>query len=185
MTLAHPPVGSARGAQRNRARGAPAGNQNARKHGLRARDAGRIDLRRTEDRRAMHAIAAIETALDEELSPQRALILTNVGRKIRDVLRIEAYEHELGSIIHKRRRDVIPVTQAKWKLLESIERSLERLGLDGVQVLGEPDHRLWSELARRHAAAHHPAPDRLATADPGRRRGDSGETADGEDEQRP
>lgn len=75
-------------------------------------------------------IRAIETALGPKLTPQRSLILANLGRKLRDLAKCESYEDELRSIIDKRRRSIWPVTEQKWKLLESINRDIERVGLE-------------------------------------------------------
>jgi hypothetical protein len=68
-----------------RASSAQPNNINARMHGLRARDAGRIDRRRSVDRRVLETICALEEALGDRLTPQRALILANVGRRLRDL----------------------------------------------------------------------------------------------------
>lgn len=117
---------------RNRARGAQPGNRNARKHGIHAADAGRIDLRRREDRAVFDTLAAIEADLGGggEISAQRALILAGVGRKLRDLSKIESYLDGLSSIINKRRRDLLPIVVRKHQLLESIRRDLESIGLE-------------------------------------------------------
>lgn len=107
------------------------GNQLQLKHGLRAKKASKIDRRRTVDRQVLATIAAIEQKLGEErLTPQRRLILANVGRQLRDLAKIEDFELEVG-IIDQRRRAPWPIVEAKWKLLDNVARQLERLGLDG------------------------------------------------------
>lgn len=123
-------------ARQKRAPGAQRSNRNAVKHGIYARNAGRIDRRRAVDRRVLETIAAIEQAIGPRLTPQRALILANVGRRLRDLARIEAYEDELGTIIARRKRAAWPITEAKWKLLDAINRDLERIGLDVEKRLG-------------------------------------------------
>lgn len=73
---------------------------------------------------------AIEEALGERLTPQRSLIIANIGRRLRHLALLEAFEAELGTIGNVRMRAVTPLTESIWKLLDSIERSLERIGLD-------------------------------------------------------
>lgn len=141
----------------NRARGAQLANENARKHGTYARDAGRIDRRRTVDRRVLATVEALEDALGPRLTPQRALIVANIGRRLRDLARIEAYVAELGTVVHKRRRDVLPIVEKSWKLLDSINRDLERLGLDVEKIAPRA---LGDHLADRYGRATEP-PDAL------------------------
>jgi len=135
----------------NRARGAQPANANARKHGTYAADAGRIDLRRTVDRRVLATVEALEAALGDRLTPQRALILSNVARWLRDLAKLEAYEDELATIVHRRRRDVLPVTEKRWKLQEAINRAVERLGLDVEPVRGRTLGDLVATYQRRDA----------------------------------
>lgn len=125
------------GAVPDRATGGQPRNRNARKHGVYSADAGRIDLRRTVDRRVLATVEALEEALGSRLTPQRALILANIGRWLRDLAKLEAYEAELGTVVHRRRRDVLPVTEKRWKLQESINRAVERLGLDVEPARGK------------------------------------------------
>lgn len=106
------------------------GNALSKKHGLHSRAHAKIDRRRTVDRRVIATLRAIEQKLGERLTPQRAVILANIGRQLRDLATIEAFEERVG-IIDKRRRAPWPISEAKWKLLEHVARQLERLGLDG------------------------------------------------------
>lgn len=64
------------------------------------------------------------------MTPQRAVILRNIGRQLRDLGLIEAFENKVG-IIDKKNRRAWPIVESKWKLLENVARQLERLGLDG------------------------------------------------------
>src|SRR5262249_19281711 len=85
--------------------GAPIGNKNAQKNGLYAKDAGRIDLRRREDRAVSNTLRAIEEDLGgSALSAQERIILANFGRRLKDLFKIDAY-------------------------LDAIRRDLESLGL--------------------------------------------------------
>lgn len=110
--------------------GAPKGNTNGKTHGLRIKKRRAIDMRRGHDRRAMQTVRALEAALGENLTPQRALILANVGRRLRDLARIEEFEENQHSIVITRKRAAMPITESKWKLLDSINRDLERVGLE-------------------------------------------------------
>lgn len=115
-------------------RGAPIGNKNALKHGLKASNRKPFDKRRGTDRRALATVAAIEEALGARATPQRALIIANIGRYLRDYALLQAWEdrkHD-GEIVAKGGK-VYPTTEARWKLLERIERALERIGLDREQ----------------------------------------------------
>lgn len=82
------------------------------------------------DRDVLQTIVAIEEALGERLTPQRSLIIANIGRRLRHLALLEAFEAELGTIGNVRMRAVTLLTESIWKLLDSIERSLERIGLD-------------------------------------------------------
>jgi hypothetical protein len=116
----------------NRARGAQKGNGNAKKHGLYAANAGRIDLRRSEDRAVFATQQAIELDLggSDAISSQRKVILDGIGRKLRDLFKIEAYLAGLKSIVNKRRRCLFPIVLEKHRLLESVRRDLESIGLE-------------------------------------------------------
>lgn len=116
----------------NRARGGQPGNRNTRKHGLYAKDAGRVDMRRREDRAVFSTVQAIEEDLggSSAISAQRKVILDGIARKLRDLFKIEAYLGGLTSIVNKRRRCLLPVVLEKHRLLESIARDLERVGLE-------------------------------------------------------
>lgn len=117
----------------NRAAVAPfqPGNTVSTKHGLRGERRKAIDRRRTVDRAAALTVEAIEAKLGpEQMTPQRAVILRNIGRQLRDLGLIEAFELKVG-IIDKKNRRAWPIVEAKWKLLENVARQLERLGLDG------------------------------------------------------
>ncbi len=133
MIARHLPEALAEGpaATPKRARGAQTGNRNARKHGLYAADARRVDLRRREDRAVFETLRTIEGDLGgvEEISSQRHVILEAIGRKLRDLLKLEAYLDGV-SIINKRRRCLIPAVLEKHRILESIRRDLETIGLD-------------------------------------------------------
>lgn len=111
------------------------GNRVREQHGLRTRKRAPIDRRRAVDRRVLDTIAAVEEALAERLSPQRRLILANIGRRLRDLAKMEAWENEHG-LFDQRRRSLTLVSEAKHKLLESIDRALERLGLDVARRTG-------------------------------------------------
>jgi hypothetical protein len=114
--------------------GGQLGNQSARKHGVYCRDAGRIDLRKREDRAIFETIRAIEAELGgSDLTAQRRVILDGLGRKLRDVLKIESYLATLSSIVNKKRRSLIPIVLEKHRILESIRRDLETLGLDRAE----------------------------------------------------
>jgi hypothetical protein len=102
----------------------PPGNRNAKKHGLYASDA-----RRREDKAVFQTLRAIEDDL-AELSAQRRLILDGIGRKLRDLSKVEAYVGGLSSIVNKRTRALIPAVVEKHPLLEWIRRDLEMLGLE-------------------------------------------------------
>lgn len=125
-------VNEASGAKPNRKPGAPKANKNAMTHGLYSRDAGRIDLRKREDRAVFETLQAIERDLGD-LSAQQALILAGIGRQLRDLHRVEAYLAGLKSIVNKRRRSLLPVVIEKHRMLESIRRDLEALGLERVK----------------------------------------------------
>lgn len=109
----------------------PPGNKNAQKHGLYARDAGRMDLRTRRDRALVTTMAAIEADLGgpEALSAQKRVILESVRRKLKNVLKVDEYLDD-RSIIDKRRRSLIPVVREQIQLLESIRRDLIDLGLE-------------------------------------------------------
>src|SRR5262249_40146802 len=109
---------------------APIGNKNAQKHGLYAKDAGRIDLRRREDRAVSNALRAIEEDLGgSALSAQERIILANFGRRLNDLFKIDAYLDTLTSIANKRTRTFWPVVVQKHSILDAIRRDLESLGL--------------------------------------------------------
>jgi hypothetical protein len=74
-------------------------------------------------------LSAIEADLGE-VSAQKALILAGVGRKLRDLAKIEEYLDGLTSIVNKKRKDLIPIVARKHALLESIRRDLEAIGLE-------------------------------------------------------
>lgn len=117
----------------NRAAVAPfrPGNTANLKHGLRGERRKAIDRRRTVDRAATLTVEAIEAKLGpDQMTPQRAVILRNIGRQLRDLGLIEAFENKVG-IIDKKNRRAWPIVESKWKLLENVARQLERLGLDG------------------------------------------------------
>jgi hypothetical protein len=110
--------------------GAPIGNKNAQKHGLYAKDAGRVDLRRREDRAVSNALRAIEEDLGgSALSAQERIILANLGRRLKDLFKIDAYLDTLSSIANKRSRTLWPVVAQKHAILDAIRRDLESLGL--------------------------------------------------------
>lgn len=115
-------------ARPKRAPGGQPGNRNAVKHGLYARDAG-IDRRRAVDRGVIETVAGIERALGARLTPLRAALLAHVGRRLLDVAKIDAYEAEIG-MPNLGRRGVLPLIEKKRRLLDSITRDLERIGLD-------------------------------------------------------
>lgn len=58
------------------------------------------------------------------------MILANIGRRLRDLARIEDFEATLPDIADQKRKAPYPIIEAKWKLLETIDRALERVGLD-------------------------------------------------------
>ena len=60
---------------------------------------------------------------------------------------IEAYEEELGTIVHRRRHSPLPIVESKWKLLDAINQDLERIGLD---VEPKERERLNGYLAERY-----------------------------------
>lgn len=125
-----PPQGKQRGGQPRpqRAGGGQPRNKNAAKHHLYSRDAGKVDLRRREDRAVVQTLAALEADLGD-VSAQEALILAGIGRKLRDLAKIEEYLDGLSSIVNKRRKDLLPIVAKKHQLLESIRRDLESIGL--------------------------------------------------------
>jgi hypothetical protein len=109
--------------------GAPFGNKNGQKHGLYAKDAGHVDMRRREDRAVSAALRAIEEDLGgAELSAQERVILANLGRRLKDLFKIDAYLDTLPSIANKRTRALWPVVQQKHAILDAIRRDLESLG---------------------------------------------------------
>lgn len=114
-------------------KGPPKGNRNRLKHGLRAARKP-LDRRKAVDRRVLATMAALEGALGTRMSPQRALIIANIGRQLSDLAKAEAYESELesarGSLFNRTKHAPLPITEAKWRLLDSINRNLERIGLD-------------------------------------------------------
>jgi len=57
------------------------------------------------------------------------VILDGVGRKLRDLFKLEEYLTSV-SIVNKRTRSLIPAVVEKHRLLESIRRDLETLGLE-------------------------------------------------------
>jgi hypothetical protein len=124
-TPSRPPAGNGR----KGAAGAPKGNRNARKHGLYAQDARQIDMRRREDRAVFAAIRAIEEDLGDITAAKR-LILDGIGRKLRDLFKLDAWLETLVSIVNKRKRCLLPAVVEKHRLLESIRRDLEVLGLE-------------------------------------------------------
>jgi hypothetical protein len=128
-----PAEGSA--ATPKRARGAQKCNSNAKKHGLYGADARRVDLRRREDRAVFETLRAIEGDLGgtDEISSQQRVVLESIGRKLRDLLKLEAYLESGISIINKRRRCLIPAVLEKHRILESIRRDLETIGLERRQ----------------------------------------------------
>jgi hypothetical protein len=110
--------------------GAPVGNKNAQKHGLYARDAGKVDMRRRENRAVSDALRAIEDDLGgSALSAQERVILANLGRRLKDLFKIDTYLDTLPSIANKRRRTLWPVVLHKHVILDAIRRDLEALGL--------------------------------------------------------
>jgi hypothetical protein len=110
-------------------RSGPPGNRNAKKHGLYAGDARRIDMRTREDKAVFQTLRAIEEDL-ADLSAQKRLILDGIGRKLRDLFKLEAYIGGLSSIVNKRARALLPAVVEKHRLLESIRRDLESVGLE-------------------------------------------------------
>jgi hypothetical protein len=114
--------------------GAPKGNRNRQKHGLRTQTRSHQDLRRAVDKRVAATMRTWEEALGARLSPQRAMIIANIGRKLRDLAKMETYElkleQERGTMFNRRRHSPLPISEAKWKLLDMIDRALERIGLD-------------------------------------------------------
>jgi len=113
--------------------GAPKGNQNARKHGLRTRNFRAFDRRKGADRRALETVAAIERALGEKrATPQRLLILANVARRLRDLAKVDGYLARTGEFIGKSKGmpTPTPLVEYRLRLLESIDRAMERIGLD-------------------------------------------------------
>jgi len=109
-------------------RSGPPGNRNAAKHGLYAGDARRIDMRTRADRAVFQTLRAIEDDL-ADLSTAKRVILDGVGRKLRDLFKLEEYLTSV-SIVNKRTRSLIPAVVEKHRLLESIRRDLETLGLE-------------------------------------------------------
>jgi hypothetical protein len=61
--------------------GAPIGNKNAQKHGLYAKDAGRVDLRRREDRAVSNALRAIGLRRRAREGPSLADIAAEYANK--------------------------------------------------------------------------------------------------------
>jgi hypothetical protein len=111
-------------------RSGPPGNQNNRKHGLYARNAGHVDMRRREDRAVAEALAALERDLgSDELSAQERIILAGIGRRLRDLFKIDGYLDTLSSIANRRRRALHPIVIQKHAILDAIRRDLEALGL--------------------------------------------------------
>ncbi|MET0153576.1 MAG: hypothetical protein ABW298_13325 [Candidatus Binatia bacterium] len=86
-------------------------------------------MRTREDKAVFQTLRAIEDDL-AELSAQRRLILDGIGRKLRDLFKVEAYVGGLSSIVNKRTRALIPAVVEKHRLLEWIRRDLETLGLE-------------------------------------------------------
>lgn len=127
------------------------GNQRARKHGLYAKDAGKVDLRRREDRAVHNTLCAIERDLggSADLSAQRSVILDGLGLKLRHRFKIEAYLAGLSSIVNKRNRSLLPVVIELHRILESIARDLERLGLERVVSPEKDLAQIEAEYAER------------------------------------
>ena len=92
--------------------GPPRRNQNARTHGIYARDAGRVDLRTRLDKAVIATVAAIEADLGgpDALSAQKRVILESIRRKLKNVLKVDEYL-DGRSIVDKRRRCLIPVVR--------------------------------------------------------------------------
>jgi hypothetical protein len=126
-----PPSGGTSGNGEKRRPGPPLGSQNHLKHGLYARDAGRIDLRTKLDKAVVATISAIEVDLGgvAELSAQKRVILEGIRRKLKNVLKVDEYLSG-RSIIDKRRRSLIPIVREQMAMLEGIRRDLLDLGLE-------------------------------------------------------
>jgi hypothetical protein len=128
------------------------GNQRARKHGLYAHDVSRVDMRKREDKAVFAALRAIEDDL-ADLSAAKRLILDGIGRKLRDLFKLDAWIETLESIVNKRKRALVPGVVEKHRLLESIRRDLEALCLERCAKLPPSIH----EYMAQHDAAKNAA----------------------------
>jgi hypothetical protein len=111
--------------------GAPVGNKNAQKHGLFAKDAHRVDMRRRENRAVAAALRAIEDDLGgvTTLSAQEREIIANLGRRLKDLFKIDTFLDSVPTIANRRTRSLWPVALHKHVILDAIRRDLESLGL--------------------------------------------------------
>jgi hypothetical protein len=87
-------------------------------------------MRRREDKAVAAAIEALEEDQPDHLSAAKRLILGGIARKLRDLLKLDAYLDPLVSIVNRRTRALIPAAVERHRLLESIRRDLEALGLE-------------------------------------------------------
>jgi hypothetical protein len=112
--------------------GAPPANKNAQKHGLYAKDAGQVDMRRREDRAVAAALQAIEDDFGggTALSAQERVIIANFGRRLKDLFKIDTYLDTLSSIANRRTRTLWPVVLQKHLILDAIRHDLESLSLE-------------------------------------------------------
>jgi hypothetical protein len=115
-------------------------------------------MRRHEARVVAAALAALEADLGGavELSAMEQLILAGIGRRLRDLHKIESYIDGLSSIANRRSRAVFPIVETKHKILDGLHRDLERLGLK--RRTKELTIRSWLAGANENGTQSHAEP---------------------------
>lgn len=169
-------------------RSGPPGNRNAVKHGhwTRVRDAKERGLRAIDRRTAegqdatgFHLAIVDHMGGDDQITlPQRELAeLVTVTRWLRRS--VESYLVELGTVVNRRNRGVLPVARELLRIIGAEADLLEKIGLERRQA--EPIK--LDDYLRERVRGAHPAPviDTLPEAQPDTPAGGDDAAEDGGD----
>lgn len=132
----------------HRARGAQPGNANAQKHGLStlARRLKNAGVKKNDGRSALERIKAdwkseIRVARGGDLTPQQETILEAAANTWLLLSSVDDWLLDQKSLVHRRRRELIPVIQQRSALVRTLRELLNDIGLSrvakDVETLGE------------------------------------------------